>query len=153
MFTTAVEMPLNAMEDFNDSNANVFASVDQEIIAVAGVAIDAKQRVPYLVGVSAKQTGAQFLSMQLVTLPPGGSCRPHIHVDSESALFIMSRDVETLFGKDLAKSVISHAGDFIFISAGVPHQGRNLSDTEPAIAVVARNDADEQERVVPYSPR
>lgn|GEM_PF-4561578 len=34
----------------------------------------------------------------------------------------------------------------------VPRQPCNLSDTEPAIAIVARNDADEQERVIPYDP-
>jgi uncharacterized RmlC-like cupin family protein len=32
----------------------------------------------------------------------------------------------------------------------VPHQAVNLSDTEPAVAIIARNDANEQERVVPY---
>jgi uncharacterized RmlC-like cupin family protein len=34
----------------------------------------------------------------------------------------------------------------------VPHQPRNLSATEPAVAVVARNDPAEQERVVVYDP-
>ncbi|MEM7027882.1 MAG: cupin, partial [Pseudomonadota bacterium] len=32
----------------------------------------------------------------------------------------------------------------------VPHQPRNLSETETAIAIVSRTDADEQESVVPY---
>jgi uncharacterized RmlC-like cupin family protein len=32
----------------------------------------------------------------------------------------------------------------------VPHQPFNLSDTEPAIAIVTRNDPDEQEHVVVY---
>jgi hypothetical protein len=32
----------------------------------------------------------------------------------------------------------------------VPHQPINLSATEPAMAVVARNDANEQEHVVTY---
>jgi uncharacterized RmlC-like cupin family protein len=59
--------------------------------------------------------------------------------------------VETRYGPDLAESVITEAGDFVFIPAGVPHQPRNLSDTDPATAVVARNDAREAERVVPYS--
>jgi uncharacterized RmlC-like cupin family protein len=33
----------------------------------------------------------------------------------------------------------------------VPHQPINLSDTEPAIAIVARNDPNEQEHVELYS--
>ena len=38
----------------------------------------------------------------------------------------------------------------LFVPAGVPHQPVNLSETEPAKAIVARNDANESERVVPY---
>jgi uncharacterized RmlC-like cupin family protein len=37
------------------------------------------------------------------------------------------------------------------VPPGVPHQPRNLSNTEPAAAIVARNDARDEERVVPYS--
>jgi uncharacterized RmlC-like cupin family protein len=40
----------------------------------------------------------------------------------------------------------------LYIVPDVPHQAHNLSDTEPAIGIVARNDANEQERVVPYDP-
>ena len=46
--------------------------------------------------------------------------------------------------------MISQAGDFLFIPPGVPHQPVNLSATERAVALIARNDAGEQERVVPY---
>ena len=60
--------------------------------------------------------------------------------------------METRFGPGLAESVVTEAGDFLFIPPGVPHQPRNLSDTEPAAAVVARNDARDDERVVPYEP-
>ena len=38
----------------------------------------------------------------------------------------------------------------MFIPAGVPHQPRNVSTTEPARALVARNTPNEQESVVPY---
>jgi hypothetical protein len=37
-------------------------------------------------------------------------------------------------------------------SQHVPHQPVNLSDTEPARAIVARNDPNEQEHVIPYDP-
>jgi len=50
----------------------------------------------------------------------------------------------------LRQSVIHQAGDFIFIPANVPHQPVNLSATEPAHALVARNDPNEQESVEPY---
>ena len=40
------------------------------------------------------------------------------------------------------------AGDFIYIPAGVPHLPYNASETEPATAVLARTDPNEQESVV-----
>jgi uncharacterized RmlC-like cupin family protein len=52
----------------------------------------------------------------------------------------------------LEHSSINQAGDFMFIPANLPHQPVNLSDTEEVVAVVARNDPDEQESVVLYPP-
>ena len=49
--------------------------------------------------------------------------------------------------------MINEAGDFLYIPAGVPHQPHNLSDTEPAHAIVSRNDPNEQENVVLYDPQ
>jgi uncharacterized RmlC-like cupin family protein len=40
----------------------------------------------------------------------------------------------------------------LFIPADVPHPPRNLSDTQPARAIVARNNANEQESVVVCNP-
>ena len=48
--------------------------------------------------------------------------------------------------------MINQTGDFLFIPPDLPHQPRNLSSTEPAMAIVARNDPNEQEDVVPYDP-
>ena len=45
----------------------------------------------------------------------------------------------------------NEAGDFLYIPPGVPHQPTNLSDSEPAQALVSRNDSNEQENVVLYS--
>jgi uncharacterized RmlC-like cupin family protein len=43
------------------------------------------------------------------------------------------------------------AGDFIFIAPRVPHEGFNLSDTEPVVAVVARASAGEWDKITPYA--
>ena len=51
-----------------------------------------------------------------------------------------ARPCRTRYGEGLKNSVVNVAGDFIFIPPDVPHQPFNLSDTEPAIAIVARND-------------
>ena len=59
--------------------------------------------------------------------------------------------METRYGEELEKSVVNGPGDFVFIPPNLPHQAVNLSSTEPARAIVARNDSNEQENVVPYS--
>jgi uncharacterized RmlC-like cupin family protein len=111
-----------------------------------------KQQLPNFVGVSSTTTGSKHLSMNIVVIPPGGAAKPHIHRGYETAIYILSGRVETKYGPGLSKSVINEAGDFLFIPADLPHQPVNLSATEPARAVVARNDANEQEHVVEYDP-
>jgi uncharacterized RmlC-like cupin family protein len=110
-----------------------------------------RQQIGYTVGVSEDVCGSTGLSMAYIVVPPGAVADAHHHDGYETAIYQLSGRVETRYGPDLAESVITEAGDFVFIPAGVPHQPRNLSDTEPATAVVARNDAREAERVVPYS--
>ena len=83
-------------------------------------------------------------------LEPGGAAEPHVHKGFESAIYLLQGRVETRYGDGLKRSVINEAGDFLFIPPDVPHQPVNLSKTEPAIAIVARNDPDEQEHVILY---
>ena len=66
--------------------------------------------------------------------------------------YVIGGRVETRFGVGVTESVISEAGDFLFVPPGVPHEANNLSATEPARAIVARNDPAEQDKVVPYRP-
>lgn len=125
----------------------------QGVVAVrTGVAIDAKQRLPTFVGISEATVGARGLSMQLVVIPPGAAAEPHIHQGYETAIYVISGLVETTYGPGLRQAVVNGPGEFLYIAADVPHQARNLSDTEPAVGLVARNDANEQERVVLYDP-
>ncbi len=107
-----------------------------------------KQSLPIFPGVSTATTGAKGLSLLKVIIPPGASAEPHIHKGHESAIYLLQGKVETRYGKNLEKSIINEAGDFIFIPADVPHQPINLSSTEAAIAIVARNDGEEQEHVI-----
>jgi len=111
-----------------------------------------RQHLPYFVGISATTTGAKGISLNLVIIPPGGTAQPHLHRHYETAIYLMQGRVETRYGQGLKQSVINEAGDFLFIPPGVPHQPYNLSTTEPAHALVARNDPNEQENVVLYDP-
>ncbi|HUF68801.1 MAG TPA: cupin domain-containing protein, partial [Longimicrobiales bacterium] len=84
------------------------------------------------------------------TIPPGGTAYAHIHDGFEVMLFILEGRVRHAYGEGLRRTIDNDAGDFIFIEPGVPHEVYNLSDSEPVVAVVARSDADEWERIVPY---
>lgn len=106
-----------------------------------------RQRIPYFVGVSGATAGARGICMHLVVIPPGGAAEPHVHRGYETAVFLLEGRVLTRYGANLENEVINEAGDFLYIPADVPHQPVNLSATEPARAIVARNDADEQESV------
>lgn len=110
------------------------------------------QGLPVFVGICERTAGAAGISMNLVVVPPGAVAEPHFHDGFETAIYQLSGRVETRFGEQLERTVVSEAGDFLFIPAGIPHQARNLSRTEPASAIVARNDANEQESVVLYEP-
>lgn len=114
--------------------------------------IATSQRLPYFVGISALSAGAKGLSMYLVVVPPGGHAEPHVHCGYETGIYVLEGRVETRYGPGLRQSVISEAGEFLFIPPGVPHQPFNLSATTPAKAIVARNQPDEHEQVLPYDP-
>lgn len=109
-----------------------------------------KQQLPNFEGISAKTAGSKHLCMHLVVIPPGGKAVAHYHDGYETTIYIIEGKAETRYGKNLEFSTINEAGDFLFIPANLPHQPINLSDTEQVVAVVARNDPNEQESVVVY---
>ena len=115
--------------------------------------ITTKQNLPYYVGISQETAGAKGLSMNLVVIPPGGSPKAHYHKDFETAIYLLKGKVETRFGENLQESKINEEGDFVFIPPGVPHKPVNLSKTEPALAIVSRNDPNEHENVVAYDEK
>jgi uncharacterized RmlC-like cupin family protein len=111
-----------------------------------------RQKLPNFVGISAETAGARGLSINLVIIPPGASAEPHFHKGFESAVYVLNGRVETRYGPKLEQSVITAAGDFLFIPPNVPHQPVNLNKAEAAHAIVVRNDPNEQEHVIPYDP-
>lgn len=84
----------------------------------------------------------------LIVIPPGGKAEPHSHSGFETALYVISGRARNHWGDRLQHSMETVAGDFVFIASNVPHYPENLS--EPAIAIVARNDPEEQEHVILY---
>jgi uncharacterized RmlC-like cupin family protein len=109
-----------------------------------------KRNLDYFPGLSENTAGTRNLSMMLVRIPAGGQAEPHYHDGFEAGFYILEGKVDNRFGEGLKESVVTEKGDFLFIPPGVPHQPRNMSDTEPALAIVCRNIASEQEPVVLY---
>jgi uncharacterized RmlC-like cupin family protein len=121
---------------------------DAEIITIHPTATsDTKQGLPVFVGISGKNAGTKHISMNKVVIPAGKSAKAHLHKGYESVIYIIKGRVKTLYGEGLKKSVINEAGDFLYIPADLPHKPINLSDTEEAVAIVARTDPNEQESV------
>ena len=111
------------------------------------VEVMGRQSLPYFVGVSGASTGARGISMNLVIVPPGGAAEPHSHRGFETAVYVVRGQVDVRHGPRLDESTFIETGDFLYMPADMPHQPVNLSATEPAVCVVARNDAHEQESV------
>ena len=112
-----------------------------------------KQQLPNFEGISASTAGSKHLCMHLVIIPPGGKAVAHYHNGYETVIYIIEGKAETKYGENLEQSSINEAGDFLFIPPNLPHQPVNLSDTKQVVAVVARNDPNEQESVVLYETK
>lgn len=101
--------------------------------------------VTYTAGVSASTTAARGIYLELATLPPGARGRAHLHAEHESAAYVLQGELVLWFGDQLEEKLVARPGDFLYIPGGVPHLPANASATEPAVAVLARTDANEQE--------
>ena len=125
---------------------------DEIVVVRPDAEILSRQKLLLYVGISGETAGATGISMNMVVIPAGGAAAPHLHRGYETAIYLLKGRVKTLYGEGLKKSMINEEGDFLFIPADVPHQPVNLSATEPARAIVSRNDPNEQESVVLYDP-
>ena len=112
-----------------------------------GGTYDGKQGFSYFEGIARETVGSSGICMHLLTIPPGGRAKAHMHETHETAIYMLSGEAHTWYGANLEQYVIVKAGEMFYIPAGVPHLPANLSD-QPASAVIARTDPNEQESVV-----
>ncbi|RAP77519.1 cupin domain-containing protein [Paenibacillus montanisoli] len=106
-----------------------------------------KQGFDYKEAISAQTAGSSALCMHLLTIPPGGRAKAHLHESHESSIYVLSGHAAMWYGERLEEHVEVETGDFLYIPAGVPHLPYNPSKTEPCTAVIARTDPNEQESV------
>lgn len=105
-----------------------------------------KQGLTYLHGISRETVGAQGLCMHVLTMPPGARAKPHLHESHETAIYVLSGEIEAWYGDELQHRIVAKTGDLFYIPAGVPHLPANTTN-EPASALIARTDPNEQESV------
>ena len=117
------------------------------VLVGVGEATQGRTGVTYAAGVSSASAGASGLCLQLASLPPGGRARAHQHDEHESAAYVLEGEMVLWFGERLEQKLVARPGDFLYLPSGVPHLVKNGSDTEPAVAVLARTDPNEQEDV------
>jgi len=113
----------------------------------AGETYVGKQGLTYISGIAAENVGSHAICMHLLTVPPGGRAKAHLHENHETAIYVLDGEAVTLFGDRLQHHIHTRKGDLVYIPPGVPHVPVNMS-TLPTSAVIARTDPNEQESVI-----
>ena len=101
--------------------------------------------------VSQATAGSSNIYMGLFRVPAGSQGRPHYHEDCETALYMLSGAIGIKWGDRLEQALEVHAGDMLYVPPRETHVVTNLSDTEPAEYVVARDSPTEDSVEVPWA--
>jgi uncharacterized RmlC-like cupin family protein len=101
--------------------------------------------------ISQATTGAVNIYMGVFRVPAGAQSRPHYHEGCESAVYMLSGRLEVCWGDQLEETVEIGSGDMVYVPPRETHFLRNLSETEPAEYVVARDSPTEDSVEVPWA--
>ena len=101
--------------------------------------------------ISQATTGATNIFMGRFRVPAGAQSRPHYHANCESALYMLSGAIEIRFGDQLQDSLTVEAGDMLYVPPRETHTVRNVSESDPAEYVVARDSPTEDSVEVPWA--
>ena len=101
--------------------------------------------------VSQATTGASNIYMGMFRVPAGARSRPHYHENCESAVFMLSGRLEVRWGDRLEQSEEIGPGDMVYVPPRETHILRNLSETDAAEYVVARDSPTEDSVEVPWA--
>ena len=101
-------------------------------------------------GVSEALSGATGIHMATAIIQPGCSSSAHVHLNCESAIYVVNGHGKFVVGENLDQIIEFAPGDYLFVPPGAPHQPVNDGD-EPIELLVARNTP--VEIVREYSPK
>ena len=89
--------------------------------------------------------------MGVFRVPAGAQSRPHYHANCESVCYMLSGRMEIRWGDHLEQTVTVEAGDMLYVPPRETHVVVNLSASEPAEYVVARDSPTEDSVEVPWA--
>jgi uncharacterized RmlC-like cupin family protein len=101
--------------------------------------------------ISQASAGATNIYMGRFRVPPGTQSWPHYHEGCESALYMLTGGVRIKWGDHLEKELEIEPGDMLYVPPRVTHVVENVSDSEPAEYVVARDSPHEDAVIVPWA--
>jgi uncharacterized RmlC-like cupin family protein len=101
--------------------------------------------------ISQSTTGAANIYMGVFRVPAGAQSRPHYHEHCESAVYMLSGRLRVRWGDRLEHEVALEPRDLVYVPPRETHLLENLSETEPAEYVVARDSPQEDAVVVPWA--
>ena len=101
--------------------------------------------------ISQATAGATNIYMGVFRVPAGARSRPHYHENCESAVYMLSGRLLVKWGDNLEESVDLEPGDLVYVPPRETHILENLSDSEAAEYVVARDAPQEDSVEVPWA--
>lgn len=101
--------------------------------------------------ISQATAGAQNIYMGVFRVPPGSQSRPHYHESCESAVYMLSGGLRVKWGDRLERELTLEPGDLVYVPPRETHLLENVSASEPAEYVVARDTPLEDAVVVPWA--
>jgi uncharacterized RmlC-like cupin family protein len=101
--------------------------------------------------ISQASAGAQNIYMGVFRVPPGTRSLAHYHEGCESAVYMLAGQLRVKWGDHLEQEFLLERGDLVYVPPRETHILENVSDSEPAEYVVARDSPDEDAVVVPWA--
>ncbi len=70
---------------------------------------DGKQGLTYFCGIAAETVGSKSICMPLLTIPPGGRAKAHMHENHETAIYVLEGEAIALYGDRLQHHAVTKA--------------------------------------------
>jgi len=101
--------------------------------------------------ISQATAGASNIYMGVFRVPPAARSRPHYHEHCESAVYMLAGRLKVRWGDQLEQELVLEPRDLVYVPPRETHVLENLSDSEPAEYVVARDSPHEDSVEVPWA--